>query len=108
MYGCITIDRMKATQIFHEKRIVESRLTDELAIVELKIWKIPKSRHYQLGRRFSLFLVVEGRAVLGIDNHSPKGPHLHLGAEEMVYDYQDDQNLLEDFWGLVRKAGFDP
>ena len=55
-----------------------------------------------------MFLVVEGRVIVGIDNHSPKGPHLHLGNEEMVYEYEDDGKLLNDFWDLIRKAGFEP
>ena len=45
---------------------------------------------------------------MGIDNHKPKGPHLHLGDQEVAYDYRGDERLLNDFWDLVRKAGFEP
>ena len=80
----------------------------EIAIAELKVWQVPKAKHYEDGRKFSLFLVLKGRIIIGIDNHRPKGPHLHLGAEEVPYNYVDDDQLLNDFWDLVRKAGFIP
>ena len=106
-YGHITID-VKAAPVFREKRIVMNPRTGELAIVEINIWKIPKSFHYESGRRFSLFLIADGRPVIGIDNHQPKGPHLHLGDEEVSYNYLDDDLLIQDFWDFVRKAGFEP
>ena len=46
--------------------------------------------------------------LVGVDNHKPKGPHLHLGKEERPFPYTDDDQLLKDFWELVRKAGFEP
>ncbi len=74
----------------------------------VKIWKIPKSLHYESSRRFSLFLIVDRKPLVGLDNHRPKGPHLHLGEEEVPYNYIDDDQLVADFWDLVRKAGFEP
>lgn len=97
---------MKATLLFHEKRILEHESNGELAVAELKIWRIPRSKHYPSGRKFSLFLVASGRILIGIDNHKPKGPHLHLGAEEVPYGYLNDDQLVDDFWDMTRKAGF--
>jgi hypothetical protein len=53
-------------------------------------------------------LVFQGQVLVGIDNHQPKGPHLHLDQEEIPFRYTDDEQLLKDFWDLVRKAGFEP
>src|SRR4051812_11181359 len=97
---------MKATLLFHEKRILENEKSGELAVAELKIWRIPKSQYYPAGRKFSLFLVVNGRVLIGIDNHKPKGPHLHFGSEEVPYGYSTDDQLILDFWDMARKAGF--
>lgn len=99
---------MKAILLFHEKRILENAKTGDLAIAELKVWQIPKSPHYPAGRKFSLFLVAVGKVLIGIDNHKPKGPHLHFGSEEVAYDYTNDDQLLSDFWDMTRKAGFEP
>ncbi|TVQ81055.1 MAG: hypothetical protein EA369_00680 [Bradymonadales bacterium] len=99
---------MKAQSVFREKRILENPKTGKVAIVELKIWKVPKSKAYPEGRKFSLFLVSEGKVLFGMNNHKPKGPHLHFGEQERPYGYQGDEQLLEDFWELARKAGYQP
>lgn len=33
----------------------------------------------------------------------PKGPHIHINDEEMNYDYESDEKLIEDFQKLVLK-----
>jgi hypothetical protein len=98
---------MKAVSLFKEKRLLINRSTGDVAIAELKIWSIPKSKEYPTGRKFSLFLVAGGEVIVGIDNHKPKGAHLHLGERELPYIYRGEQPLLTDFWDLSRKAGFE-
>lgn len=98
---------MKAQPIFREKRILKNQKTGKLAVVELKVWNVPRSKNCPQGRKYSLFLVFEGRVLVGMDNHKPKGPHLHLGNEETPYNYSSDAQLLKDFWDFVRKAGFE-
>jgi hypothetical protein len=99
---------MKAEPLFKEKRLLLNRVTGDAAVAELKIWSVPRSDDYPLGRKFSLFLVTSGEVVVGIDNHKPKGPHLHLGNQELPYLYRNQRSLLADFWDLARKAGFEP
>ena len=99
---------MKAEILLREKRLLENRTTGDVAIAELKVWSVPRSKDYPQGRKFSLFLVVNGEVIVGMDNHKPKGPHLHLGDRELPYLYRDERSLLEDFWDLSRKAGFEP
>lgn len=99
---------MKATEIFREKRLLLNKVTGQLGVAELKIWNVPRSKDYPAGRKFSLFLVVSGEVIVGIDNHKPKGPHLHLGSRELPYFYRDEKFLLVDFWDLAKKAGFEP
>jgi hypothetical protein len=99
---------MKARPVFHEKRLVWSPSLNSAGVVELKVWEVPRSEKYTAGRKFSLFLVVQGEVLVGVDNHRPKGPHLHLGKKERPFRYTDDDQLLKDFWELVRKAGFEP
>jgi hypothetical protein len=72
------------------------------------VWQVPPSEEYPSGRKFSLFLVAQGEVLVGIDNHKPKGPHLHIEGEERPFHYANDDQLLKDFWELVRKAGFEP
>lgn len=67
---------------------------------------MPKSKTYKHGVKYSLFLVVHGEVIVGMDNHHPKGPHLHLGDQELPYSFHGIPGLLKDFWDFVRKAGF--
>ena len=99
---------MRAEPYLREKRILIHKSSGELAIAELKIWKIPKSKEYSKGVKFSLFLVSGGQIIFGMDNHKPKGAHLHLGGQEFPYLFQNEANLIKDFWDLARKAGFEP
>ncbi len=94
--------------MFREKRLLIHRKTGTIAIAEIKIWSVPKSKDCPEGRKFSLFLVLEGAILVGMDNHKPKGPHLHLGNQEVPYLYRDEKTLLRDFWELAGKAGYEP
>ncbi len=98
---------MKARLVFHEKRLLLSE-AGAVGIAEIKVWEVPRSAHYLNGRKFSLFFVVGGEVVVGIDNHKPKGPHLHIGGQELPFRHESDEQLLDDFWMLIRKAGFEP
>lgn len=97
---------MRAISLFKEKRLIAHSKSGALAVAELKIWHVPVDKYYKSGRKFSLFLVLEGQIIIGIDNHRPKGPHLHLDGEEFPYNYKNDDILIDDFWDFVRKAGF--
>jgi hypothetical protein len=99
---------VKAVALFSEKRLLLNRKTGDAAVAELKVWQVPVSRDYPEGRKFSLFLVVSGRTVIGIDNHKPKGPHFHLGDQELPYLYRGVEKLLADFWEMSMKAGYEP
>jgi len=36
-----------------------------------------------------------------MDNHQPKGPHVHIDAEEAPYRFIDEQKLILDFKEIV-------
>lgn len=38
-----------------------------------------------------------------MDNHHPKGPHTHINELELVYEYVNDEILIEDFKKIVLK-----
>ncbi len=92
--------------MLHEKRLVEG--AGSIGVAELMVWDVPSSTDYPTGRKFRLFFVVNGKVVVGIDNHKPKGPHLHRDGREVAYAFTTLEQLVDDFWILVRKAGFEP
>lgn len=66
-------------------------------VLETKIWLLDDHR-YPSGVKFSLIFIdtKTGRKVL-IDNHHPKGPHIHLDDDEFGYAYVDEKKLIADF-----------
>ncbi|MEK6624386.1 MAG: DUF6516 family protein, partial [Bdellovibrionota bacterium] len=56
--------------------------------------------------KHSLFCVnLETKGVIiGFDNHRPKGPHKHMGDNEVDYRFDSTDQLLDDFWSEIKKA----
>lgn len=36
-----------------------------------------------------------------MDNHHPKGPHIHIDDDERDYEYTSDDKLINDFKKLI-------
>ena len=79
---------MKATEIFHQKQVLKHRNGKRLAIFEFIVWKIPVSRDYPDGLKYRAWLSEEGATLFGLDNHKPKGPHLHVREVEVGYVFR--------------------
>jgi len=66
-------------------------------IVEIKIWKVPRSERYPEGFKYSLVYVKKGKRVLGYDNYQGHGHHRHVGSHMEAYHFVGVERLLEDF-----------
>lgn len=101
---------MKARLRYSSKVTLAHRSSGQAALAELKVWDVGASAHYPDGTKFSLFLVdpVSGEVILGMDNHKPKGPHLHIGDREEPYVFTTVDSLIEDFWRLAAEKGYEP
>lgn len=99
---------VQATIIHSSKLTLVQRETQVVAIAELKIWKVAKSKDYPEGTKYSLFFVLKdtGEILVGFDNHKPKGHHKHQNGLESNYDFQNMNKLTDDFWDEVNKRGF--
>ena len=97
---------MKATDILHQKQVLKHRHESRLAIFEIVVWRVPVSRDFPDGIKYRVWLSENGVTLFGFDNHKPKGPHLHKRNREESYEFKDVDQLIEDFWILVRMEGF--
>ncbi len=63
-----------------------------------------KSAKYPDGIKYGLICkdLKTGSFVL-LDNHHPKGPHIHINENEFSYTYVNDEQLIEDFQNWVLK-----
>jgi hypothetical protein len=88
---------MKAVLIYHQKERFHDRY-----LMEMTIHEVGRSNRYPDGIKYGLLLLdlKTGRRVL-MDNHHPKGPHVHLDEAELPYEYKSDERLIEDFKAFV-------
>ena len=89
----------KGKKILHRKY-----LDEDLGIIEMKIFEVPKTYKYPLGLRYSLYYVWNAEVIVGYDNHYPKGPHKHFLDEEHAYNFQNLDQLITDFDNDIEKA----
>jgi len=71
-------------------------------MLEMEIYDVSKSARYPEGVKYGLILTEPktGKQVL-MDNHHPKGPHIHINDQELSYEYIDEKKLIKDFKKLV-------
>ena len=88
---------MKAKLIRHEKFVVRRRY-----IIEISVPQMHRSERYSDGLKWGLICIDQssGRKVL-MDNHHPKGPHIHIDDDELPYDFQSLDQLVSDFRRLI-------
>ncbi len=88
---------MKAHLRYYVKNRIQGRY-----VVELSIYDVGKSAQYPDGIKYGLICkdLKTERFVL-MDNHHPKGHHLHINDEESMYQYVSDEQLIDDFEKLV-------
>ena len=88
---------MKAILARYEKFIVRRRY-----IIEITVYQVTTSTRYHDGLKWGLICVdrVTGKRVL-LDNHHPKGAHLHLDGNELPFKYLGLERLINDFRRIV-------
>jgi len=88
---------VKAHLRYHSKNIVQGHY-----LVELSIHEVQKSDSYPDGVKYGLICkdLRSGNYVL-MDNHHPKGPHVHINESELDYEYVNDDQLINDFKRFV-------
>lgn len=88
---------MRAHLVRHEKFIVRRRY-----VVEISVHQLSKSERYKDGLKWGLICIDQstGRRVL-MDNHHPKGAHIHIDRDELPYEFKGLDQLVIDFRRLV-------
>lgn len=84
---------MNARLSSHEKFVYSDG-----AIVEIKIWIVPKTARTPEGYKYSLVYIDNfGKRLLGNDNAEWKGCHKHIGYREEPYGFTTIENLSDQF-----------
>ncbi|MCY4524492.1 MAG: hypothetical protein OXB84_07125 [Halobacteriovoraceae bacterium] len=87
----------KAVLVYELKEIIRRHY-----VLEQKIYAIGSDKRFPDGIKYRLVLIDSrtGNKVL-MDNHHPKGHHVHLGEVQIPYEYKDEIKLIEDFKQFV-------
>ena len=84
---------MSSTLIYHLKEMVKDRY-----VLEQKIFAVDDFRRFPDGIKYRLvFIDTETDSRVLMDNHHPKGHHIHLDNQEFSYLYLGVEQLVEDF-----------
>ena len=97
---------MRATQIFHQKLTLKHVNLAKLAILEVVIWQVPKSKDFPEGLKYRAWFSESGKTLFGFDNHKPKGHHLHIRDIEVGYVFRGYDELLKDIRSMIEKEGY--
>lgn len=84
----------KAVLLMGDKYVLEGGL-----LIEYKAWKVPVSKDYPEGIKYSFYAVneKEKRILVGYDNHQPKSHHRHWNGREEPYTFEGIEKLKKDF-----------
>ena len=87
----------------HLRYYIKNKVHDRY-VVELSIYEVGRSSKYPDGIKYGLICkdLKAGDYVL-LDNHHPKGPHIHTKDHEFSYEYVNDDQLVADFEMIVLK-----
>ena len=70
--------------------------------MEMRIYEVGRSSRYPDGVKYGLlFLDLKAMRRILMDNHHPKGHHVHIDELELPYEYRSDEKLVEDFKRFV-------
>ncbi len=97
---------MPSELVFHEKIILKHRDPERQGIFEFVVWEVEKSKGYPEGLKYRAWLSERDETIFGFDNHKPKGPHLHIGEQEVGYVFRGLKALKEDIIAMIKKEGF--
>ncbi len=88
---------MKAILRFHEKYQIKNRY-----LVEIELYEVDNKKRYPHGVRYGLICIdLKTKKKVLMDNHHPKGDHIHIEDEEIPYIFQSPEKIIEDFKILV-------
>ena len=88
---------MKAVLVYWHRARLQGRY-----VLEMEIYQVGHSKKYPDGIKYGLVLAdLKSRKKVLMDNHHPKGPHVHLDNQEIAYEFSDEGKLIKDFKTLV-------
>ena len=85
--------------IIPKRRIV----TEQNNIIEIVAWRIPKSKSYPEGIKYSLTFVHENKRTIAFDNFNNEGHHKHYLNKKEAYKFKSLEETANQSFILVEE-----
>ncbi len=87
------------------KPIIPKRrlLTEKDNLIEIVAWKVPKSKFYPEGIKYSFAFLYENKRTIAFDNYNNKGHHKHYFDKKEPYEFESLEETANQFFMLVEK-----
>ena len=85
--------------IIPKRRIV----TEKNNLIEIVAWKIPKSKFYPEGIKYSFTFVHEYKRTIAFDNFNNEGHHKHYLSKKESYKFRSLEETSNQFFKLVEE-----
>lgn len=88
---------MKAVLRYSNKLTIKNRY-----VIQFVIHEVTDKKNYPDGIKYGLICIdTKTNKKILLDNHHPKGPHIHIDKIELPYEFIDEETLIEDFKRMV-------
>lgn len=88
-----------AKAIIPKRRII----TGKNNFIEIVAWKIPKSKFYAEGIKYSFTFIHENRRTIAFDNFNNEGHHKHYLDRKEHYKFKSLEETSNQFFALVEE-----
>ncbi len=89
---------MKAERIERKRHV-----TEKGNLIITGIWKIPRSKYYPEGIKYSFQFISNNKRILGYDNYNNEGHHKHMYHKKEKFDFTNMKYLKERFTKEVER-----
>ena len=85
------------------KAIIPKRrlITERNNFIEIVAWKIPKSKFYEEGIKYSFVFIHKNKRTIAFDNFNNEGHHKHYLNKKEPYNFKSLEDTLNQFFNLV-------
>ena len=87
------------------KPIIPKRwlVTEKNNLIEIVAWKVPKSKYYPEGIKYSFTFVHENKRMITFDNFNNEGHHKHYFNEKETYKFKSLEETSNQFFKLIEE-----
>ena len=78
-------------------------ITERNNIIEIVAWKVPKSRYYSEGIKYSFTFVHENKRTIAFDNFNNEGHHKHYLNKKEPCKFKNLEETSNQFFKLVEQ-----